>query len=373
MQIAAGAPRAQTALIDPTSAAATWQHTPQAADIDTAFTAANDALENAQVDFDLLDEGALSGDPAVRAPARVVGGALAVGTQRYRFAVLPQTPTISLAAVRTLTAFVRSGGTLVAVGALPTEEADGHDAALASALSALFSNGRAIRIADVSALGGAADDAGAAAAVLSPRAPNVRMLRLYKGNDVAFLINNEGSTPVRTNAAFPVAGTPDLWDPRTGSTTTAPQYEVSGHATTVPLRLDPYETSIVVFGPGGSPGAHLVAGGDRDGLQPGPLAVAGGTVTANVTATAPGSYPLVAAAGGRYFAGTAHVTDPLTAVALDGDWTRQLGSSTTTGPLGSWTATDPAYSGSATYQHSIDRDRRATRGAHLDARSRRRA
>ena len=73
MQIAAGAPRAQTALIDPTSAAATWQHTPQAADIDTAFTAANDALENAQVDFDLLDEGALSGDPAVRAPARVVG------------------------------------------------------------------------------------------------------------------------------------------------------------------------------------------------------------------------------------------------------------------------------------------------------------
>ena len=83
------------------------------------LTAANDALENAQVDFDLLDEGALSGDPAVRAPARVAGGALAVfGAQRYRFAVLPQTPTISLAAVRTLTSFVRSGGTLVAVGAL---------------------------------------------------------------------------------------------------------------------------------------------------------------------------------------------------------------------------------------------------------------
>ena len=153
---------------------------------------------------------------------------------------------------------------------------------------------------------------------------------------------------------LPVAGTPELWDPRTGTTSTAPQYEVSGHATTVPLQLDPYETSIVVFRSGGSPDAHLVAGSDRDGLQPGPLAVAGDSVTANVTATAPGSYPLVAAAGGRYFAGTAHVTDPLTAVALDGDWTRQLGSSTTTGPLGSWTATDPAYSGSATYQHSID-------------------
>ena len=353
MQIATGQARAQAALIDPTSAAATWQHTAQAGDIDTAFTAANDALENAQVDFDLLDEGALSGDPAVRAPARVAGGALAVGAQRYRFAVLPQTPTISLAAVRTLTAFVRTGGTLVAVGAAPTEETDGHDAALASALSALFSNGRAIRVADVSALGAAADDAGAAAAVLSPRAPNVRILRLHKGNDLAFLINNEGSTPVRTNAAFPVAGTPELWDPRTGSTAIAPQYEVSAHSTTVPLRLDPYETSIVMFGSGVSPGAHLVAGGEQDGLVPGSLSVSGGTVKANVTALAPGDYPLVATAGGRYFAGTVHLADPLTPVALDGDWTRHLGTSTTTGPLGSWTATDPAYSGSATYQRSI--------------------
>jgi hypothetical protein len=122
----------------------------------------------------------------------------------------------------------------------------------------------------------------------------------------------------------------------------------------VPVRLDPYETSIVMFRQGTMPGAHLVAGGDQDGLVPGPLAVAADTVTANVTATAPGAYPLVAAAGGRYFAGTVDVTDPLGAVGLDGDWARQLGSSRTTGPLGSWTATDPAYSGSATYQHSIN-------------------
>ena len=104
---------------------------------------------------------------------------------------------------------------------MPAEETDGHDTALASALSALFGNGRAIRIADVSTLGAAADDAGAAAAVLSPHVPNVRILRLYKGNDVAFLINNEGGTPVRTSAVFPVAGPPELWDPRTGSTATA--------------------------------------------------------------------------------------------------------------------------------------------------------
>ena len=46
-------------------------------------------------------------------------GALRVGPQRYRYAVLPETPTLALAAVHTLTGFVRSGGTLVAVGSRP--------------------------------------------------------------------------------------------------------------------------------------------------------------------------------------------------------------------------------------------------------------
>lgn len=366
MQIAQGQARARTALINPASAAATWQHTPQAAAIDSAFTAANDALEDSQVDFDLLDEGALSGDPAVRAPAEAHDGALRAGAQSYRFAVLPQTPTIALAAVRTLTAFVRSGGTLVAVGTLPKEETDGHDAELRSALTALFGSGaasqhasgagRAIQVADTGALGDAADKAGAAAASLTPRAPHVRVLRLYDGDDVAFMVDNEGGDTVRTDARFPAGGTPEIWDPRTGGTATSAQFDTDGHATTVPLRLAPYETSIVMFRKAASPptAAHLVAGGDQDGLEPGTLKASGDTLTANVTATVPGSYPLIATAGGRYFTGTAQVNDPLAPVALDGDWTVKLGADTTTGPLGSWTATHPAYSGSATYRRAVD-------------------
>ncbi|MDN3358976.1 glycosyl hydrolase [Actinomadura sp. DC4] len=361
MQIARGRARARTALIDPSGAAAAWQHTPQAAGIDTAFTAANDALEDSQVDFDLLDEGALSGDPAVRAPARVRGGALQVGEQRYRFAVLPQTPTLALAAVRTLTGFVRSGGTLVAVGSLPSEETDGHDAELRSALGVLFGAqpsrheygaGRAVRIAGTGGLGGATRDV--AAATLTPSEPHVRVLRLYSDGDVAFMINNEGGDTVRTSARLPVAGTPQIWDPRTGGTAVAPQFEADGHATTVPLRLDPYETSIVMFRRGTPAAAHLVDGGDRDGLEPGTVQAHGNTVTADVTATVPGDHPLVATAGGRYFARTVRVADPLTPIALGGDWRRTLGPATTTGPLGSWTATDPAYSGSATYGRGVD-------------------
>ena len=355
MQIAKGQARAQTALIDPSSAAATWQHTPQAGDIDAAFTDANDALENSQVDFDLLDEGALAGDPAVRAPARVQGGALAVGTQRYRFAVLPQTPTLALAAVHTLADFVGSGGTLVVVGTLPTEETDGHDADLHAALTTLVRSAHVVRVADASSLG---DVPGMAAAVLSPRQPDVRVLRLYSGNDVAFMVNNEGGAPAYTDATFPVAGTPEIWDPRTGSSATAPQFEAHDHATTVPLRLDPYETTVVVFRqavPSPQDVPHLVAGGAVDGLGAASLTVAADdSVAADVTATAPGNYPLVATAAGSYLAGTVQVADPLAPLALDGDWTMQLGSTSTVGPLGSWTADHPTFSGSATYRHGID-------------------
>src|SRR6266496_2278331 len=323
MQIAKGQARAQTALIDPSSAAATWQHTPQAGDIDAAFTDANDALENSQVDFDLLDEGALAGDPAVRAPARVQGGALAVGAQRYRFAVLPQTPTLALAAV------------------------------LRVALTTLVRSAHVVRVADASSLG---EVSGMAAAVLAPRQPAVRVLRLYSGNDVAFMVNNEGNSPAYTDATFPIGRTPEIWDPRTGSTAIAPQFEVHGQAATVPLRLDPYETSIIVFRqatPSPQDVPHLVAGGAVDELDAVSLTPADDSVTADVTATAPGSYPLVATADGEYLAGTVQVTDPLTPVALGGDWTMQLGSTSTSGPLGSWTATHPTYSGSAMYQHGI--------------------
>jgi len=123
------------------------------------------------------------------------------------------------------------------------------------------------------------------------------------------------------------------------------------------MRLDPYETSIIVFRqatPSPQDVPHLVAGGAVDGLDAVSLTATDKAVTADVTATAPGSYPLVAAADGEYLAGTVQVADPLMPVALGGDWTMQLGSTSTSGPLGSWTATHPTYSGSATYQHGID-------------------
>ena len=363
MQVGRGRPVAPTALIKPQRAAEQWQDTPEKNTIDTAFTDANTALEDSQVDFDLLDEGALSADPEVRVPASVVTGQLKVGPQSYRVAVLPQTPTIDLATVDTLTRFVRSGGTLVAVGDLPTEEAGGRDVALRTALSALFAqtgNGRAVRAASPAELGAAVRSTGAAAAVLSPASSAVRVLRLRTGGDWAFMVVNESGQPVDTDATFPVYGTPERWDPRTGSTAVASVFDadVRSGVTTLPLRLDPYETQVVAFRqaqlrPEQIP--HLVQG---TGLTRA-MVDSTGQLSGELLAMASGKQQLVGLDGNEVFSGEVTVADPLSPVALDGDWSFQFdrpGSTADARPLGSWTTTDPTFSGSATYRRSIDLD-----------------
>ncbi len=158
---------APTALLQPQRAAEASQGTPDADALDSAFADAAHALEDEQVDFDLLDERALSSDPVLRAHAVVRRGALAVGRMRYTAVVLPRTSQLSLAAARTLERFVRGGGTLIAAGPLPGEEVDGHDAELRRVWARLAR--RIVAVSDPSHAGRAAADRGLAAATLDAR------------------------------------------------------------------------------------------------------------------------------------------------------------------------------------------------------------
>ncbi|WP_201778785.1 glycosyl hydrolase, partial [Streptomyces sp. 150FB] len=138
-------PRARTALIQPQRAAESLQDGPEQASLDEAFVAAVHALEDAQIDFDLLDEGALDQDPALIEHGRARGSRLTVGHQDYGIVVLPRTPMLSVGAVEALTGFVDGGGVLVVVGDLPLREPAGHDAQLARALDTLLTGSRASR------------------------------------------------------------------------------------------------------------------------------------------------------------------------------------------------------------------------------------
>ncbi|MCX4510796.1 glycosyl hydrolase [Streptomyces sp. NBC_01619] len=355
MELARGTSAARTALLQPQRAAEQLTGTQRQGEVDGPFADAAYALESAQVDFDLLHEGALADDRELLLPARVHDGRLSVGRARYDLVVLPETPVLEAEAAGTLARFARAGGTVVAVGALPQREANGRDDALRRALDALFEHRRALRVSAVAELAAATREF--AAARLEPAAPAVRVLRTTRGGDLAFLFNNESATPVDTWATLPTRGTPEWWDPEDGTAVPAPVYRTERGDVRVPLKLGPYRTVGVVLRHAAHPRPHLTDAGTlpvtavtavtarRDGLR------------VEAVAEAPGSWPLTGTDGRRTYRGTARVTDPLEPIPLDGDWTltlHQEGAQPVVRPLGSWSDIARLFSGSATYTKDIE-------------------
>ncbi|MDT0398245.1 MULTISPECIES: glycosylhydrolase-like jelly roll fold domain-containing protein [Streptomyces] len=365
MEAGRGTSAARTALLQPQRAAEQWTGTDRQQDVDGPLADAAYALERAQVDFDLLHEGALTGDPELRAHAEVRKGRLEVGAAAYDVVVIPGTPTLDVAGLKVLREFVRAGGTVIAVGALDADEADGSDRSLAHGLTGLFGDrapgrrtlgrGHAVRVADTTALGAAAVGAGAAAAVLDPPRDAVRVLRVRQGPDTVFLVNNESGERVRTVAALPAAGTPGIWDPATGTGGPAPLYRSTKDGVLLPLDLEPYRTAVVVVRPGGRDTPHLT-----DSPLP-VLAVErhGTALRATVEAAGPGTHTLTGTDGSHRHRGTVRVDDPLAPVTVDGDWTLTFerdGATPVSAPLGSWTEHDPLFSGSGVYTRDLDVD-----------------
>ncbi|MFD5625467.1 glycosyl hydrolase [Streptomyces sp. NPDC127072] len=366
MEAGRGTSGARTALLQPQRAAEQWTGTDRQGEVDGALSDAAYALERAQVDFDLVHEGALTGDPDLLARAEVRGGRLTVGAARYDLVVLPVTPTLDVASVRTLAAFARAGGTVVAVGTLAAEEADHQDRSLARALTDLFGDrvpgrrtvgkGHAVRVADPDGLREATHDAGVAAALLETPQDAVRVNRVHRGEDTAFILNNEGAEPVETSVTLPATGVPELWDPATGTTGTAPVHRGGRNGVQLPLVLEPFQTRIVLVRHDGRAVPHLTA-------SPLPVLTVerhGKALRATVEAAAPGSHRFTGTDGTHTYVGTAHTDDPLRPVTVTGDWTLTLerdGATPVTGPLGSWVEHDRLFSGSGTYTTDLDVER----------------
>jgi F5/8 type C domain len=86
---------------------------------------------------------------------------------------------------------------------------------------------------------------------------------------------------------------------------------------------------------------------------------AGRDLRAVVRADRPGSFGVVAVRGRRMYQGRTEVRDPLAAVLLGGDWALRFereGAETVRRPLGSWTAVEPGFSGSAVYERDVELD-----------------
>ncbi|MEU4520355.1 glycosylhydrolase-like jelly roll fold domain-containing protein [Amycolatopsis sp. NPDC024027] len=343
--------KARTALLQPQRAAESTQDTPAMAELDTAFLTAAHALEDVQVDFDFLDEGALDADPALVTHARPAGPRLVVGQQAYGIVVVPRTPILALGAARTLIRFARGGGTVIVVGE-PGREAGGDDAGLRGALAELFSVRSVVRAADPVAAAIAAAGAGGAAAVLEPPHEDVRVLRLEGEGRAAFVVLNERADLVALTATFPASGVPEVWDPDTGTVTPVGVWRrVRSGSTAVELRLEPKATLLVVFRAGREPAHAVSASAPVERVR-----IDARAATATVRVTGPGEVTVAAVDGGCSYTGTAAVSDPLAVVPLGGDWAFHFdreGAPVVTRALGSWTDLDPAYSGSAWYEREF--------------------
>ncbi|MGH1565115.1 glycosyl hydrolase [Mumia sp. DW29H23] len=333
--------------------------------VDDSWKGTSNDLLKAQLDFDYLDELALAGDEDLDVDLQVRDGALALRDQRWQAVVLPRTTTLSLEAVRTLERLVADGGTVVAVDGLATHEASGRDAELRTRLTALFGTdpsapeasqrehgkgGLAAYLPDRSRLAEVLHERVSPGVTLD-NAPDVRVRHVKRKADDAFLVVNLSGSEKQTTARFDVAQTPEFWAPETGKTAVAPVFRRDGEQTVVPLTLAPYEARWVTFRPGAYPRgkvAHLTA----TNATPESVMASGGGLKATLVTDKPGEVYARGELRGKTYGAVATVDDPLEPLALGGSWDFRFakdGAETVSRPLGSWTALDAKYSGSATY------------------------
>jgi glycosyl hydrolase family 106( putative alpha-L-rhamnosidase) len=340
---------AETGLLLPQRGVEAVQGTPQAAAaLDSGFVAAIHALEDAQIDFDLVDEGALDQDPALIVHAVPRGGVLKVGRQSYRTVVIPPTPVIALGSVKTLIQFARHGGSVVLIGPPAASEARGAEKALAAAWAELRTAGRVKQVTTSDEAAAAAARDGRAAVTLAPPTPEVRVLRLRKAGESSFLLVNERSAPVTVTATFPAVGVPEIWDADTGRAAPATVWQRKSKSTELPLTLDPNAALLIVFKPGKEPAHALSSTAPVESLE-----LAGRSRKAIVRVAAPGVATVTATDGHRVYRGAATTTDPLQALPLDGLWAFRFDradAETVQRPLGSWTDLDASFAGAGSYQ-----------------------
>ena len=252
------------------------------------YRAAADSLFASQRDFTFVDGRAL-------AEAKVDSGALVHGPLRWRVIVLPGADTLPLAAWENLARFVRSGGVVIALGALPlnseTEFPSPKVQALAKEIFGVSGASASPAATGASpakepsshsnpsggvgtflptgtesllplVLTGALD----ADVTATPGKSPVRVThRRLENHDVDFVIN-DSAKPWCGELSCAATGAGDRWDPAPGRTAEpAP-------ATAAKLTLDPYGAAFFRFPAARPPQRRAIAGGALPNLSLRPVA-----------------------------------------------------------------------------------------------------
>ena len=287
-------------------------------------------LRQAGYDFDLLN------DHALETRAAVQSGELQVGGGRYRAVIVPATRLMPPASARRLAELARAGGRVIVVGEAPGEAPGVRDLdARSAAVREAFAVDSVITV---------LDRGGALKALEGALAPDFRIVRAPSPEALQAAVAHVGFTHRRIDdtdlylvanisdrahdlrARFDAGHrAPERWSLEVGEVEGAPPYEYvsgrGGRATTeIELRLDPFESCVVVFGT--SRARPLVTATDSRGrwtVEP-----AGRSATVRGLVPAAGSYDVRLPSGRARRITAGEMPSP---IPVAGPWRLALGSS----------------------------------------------
>jgi hypothetical protein len=206
-------------------------------------------LLDAGYNFDFVDDGLLV------ARGRAADGRLSFGDSHYQVVVVPNVTRIPLAALKKLAAFAEAGGTLIAVGNIPSQ-APGYLATEADHQAIRELSARLFRGAN--ARGIVLPDAGQLAAQVKSRLqpdvtyataqPALGFVHRHVGEREIYFLSNTSNQPLTDTPVFRVRDLqPEWWNPVTGRVTPAKVAARSPAGTAVRVDLPPYGAQILVF------------------------------------------------------------------------------------------------------------------------------
>lgn len=220
-----------------------WDN-PKAKDVDDAWQSATREVLACQRDFDYLDESNIES-------ASVSGGKIAIGGNRYSVLVLPGVSTLRYSTLQQIAKFVRGGGTVISLEAIPSNREDAGPIEEFNRLVSDLWDGNGARKGKVvhaetplaferALLAGDAD------VRVSPRTPDVYYQhRALPNGDIYFVLNNSEQALSGT-FTFRATGRAEVWDPKDGKTTPILVKNKAGFST-LALTLPRRNGLLVVF------------------------------------------------------------------------------------------------------------------------------
>lgn len=216
----------------------------------------NTRLMAAGYNFDHIDASALL-------QCHVADGKLiSPGGAAYRVLVLPDQKAVSGEVANQLLAFAKLGLPIVFVGRVPTVQPPVVDGRLPSGNSNILAR----ELKGFKSVNVVTDAAGAVRSLDTTGVqPNLR----FNGQSVPFIekrigsldvffLRNPDDAPKNIQATFLASGTPELWDPWTGSIKPLATFNRQGNTVHMQLKMDAYGSKLLVFNPAEKPTAAPV-------------------------------------------------------------------------------------------------------------------